>query len=62
MAGHRLLQTLVKAGRTNPDITANGNDFAQALQTLDAQAETLRQNAKTSLTGASLALGALSQG
>ncbi|TVP66103.1 MAG: hypothetical protein EA342_12790 [Leptolyngbya sp. LCM1.Bin17] len=51
------LQTQIEAGRTNPEITANTTpeDFAQALQALDTQAETLRQNAKTSLTRASLA-------
>jgi hypothetical protein len=50
------LQTQVEQSRTNPEITANAtpDDFAQALQAIDRQAETLKQNAKTSLTKASL--------
>ncbi len=51
------LQTQVEQGRNNPEITASATpeDFAQALQAIDTQAETLRQNAKTSLTKASFA-------
>ncbi len=51
------LQTQVEQGRANPEITANATpeDFAQALQAIDTQAETLKQNAKTSLTKASIA-------
>ncbi len=51
------LQTQVEQGRTNPEITANATpeDFAQALQAIDTQAETLKQNAKTNLTKASIA-------
>jgi hypothetical protein len=51
------LQTQVEQGRANPEITANvtPDEFAQALQAIDAQAETLKQNAKTSLTKASIA-------
>ncbi|MGB3202288.1 MAG: hypothetical protein WBA99_15395, partial [Nodosilinea sp.] len=50
------LQTQVEQGRNNPEITANvtPDDFAQALQAIDTQAETLKQNAKSSLTKASL--------
>ena len=51
------LQFQVEQSRGNPEITANAtpDDFAQALQAIDAQAETLKQNAKTSLTKASIA-------
>lgn len=51
------LQTQVEQGRSNPEITANATpeDFAQALQAIDTQAETLKQNAKTNLTKASIA-------
>jgi hypothetical protein len=49
------LQTQVEQSRTNPDITATPDEFAQALQTIEAQAETLKQNATTSLTKASIA-------
>lgn len=50
------LQTQVEQSRTNPEITANAtpDDFAQALQAIDAQAATLKQNAKASPTKASL--------
>jgi hypothetical protein len=50
------LQTQIEEGRNNPDFaaTATPEDFTQALQALDSQAATLRQNAKTSLTKASL--------
>ena len=51
------LQTQIEEGRNNPEITANAtpDDFAQALQALDSEAATLKQNARTSLTRASLA-------
>ncbi|PSR19096.1 hypothetical protein C8255_04090 [filamentous cyanobacterium CCP3] len=51
------LQTQVEQGRNNPEITANATpeDFAQALQAIDTQAATLKQNAKTNLTKASIA-------
>ncbi len=48
------LQTQVEQSRTNPDITATPDEFAQALQAIDAQAETMKQTAKTSLTKASI--------
>ncbi|MGB3312370.1 MAG: HpsJ family protein [Nodosilinea sp.] len=51
------LQTQIEQGRSNPEIAASASpqDFAEALQTIDAQAETLKLNAKTSLTKASFA-------
>lgn len=50
------LQTQIEEGRSNPDFadSATPDDFTQALQALDSQAESLRQNARTSLTKASL--------
>lgn len=51
------LQTQVEAGRSNPEITANAteDDFADALRAIDTQAETLRQNAKTTITRSAIA-------
>ena len=50
------LQFQVEQSRSNPEIIANATpeDFAQALQAIDAQAAALTQNAKTSLTKASM--------
>lgn len=46
------LQTQIEQGRTNPEITANATpqDFENALRQVETQAETLTQNAKTSIT------------
>ncbi|HIK44778.1 MAG TPA: hypothetical protein IGR64_07785 [Leptolyngbyaceae cyanobacterium M65_K2018_010] len=51
------LQTQVEQSKTNPEITANATpeDFAQALTAIESQADTLKQNAKTTLTKTSLA-------
>lgn len=51
------LQTQVEEGRSNPEISANVSpeEFSQALATIETQAETLTQNAKTTLTKTSLA-------
>jgi hypothetical protein len=51
------LQTQVEESKTNPEITANATpeDFAQALAAIESQANTLTQNAKTTLTKTSLA-------
>lgn len=51
------LQTQVEAGRSNPEIAANAteDDFANALRAIDTQAETLRQNAKTTITRTGIA-------
>ncbi|MBW4459921.1 MAG: HpsJ family protein [Nodosilinea sp. WJT8-NPBG4] len=51
------LQTQVEAGRSNPEVTANTteDDFANALRAIDTQAETLRQNAKTTITRSAIA-------
>jgi hypothetical protein len=46
------LQTQVEASRSNPQITANAteDDFTNALRAIDTQAETLKQNATTTIT------------
>ncbi|NJL47102.1 MAG: hypothetical protein HC929_05825 [Leptolyngbyaceae cyanobacterium SM2_5_2] len=51
------LQTQVEESRSNPDIAANAapEDFTQALQAIETQAETLKQNARTSITKVGLA-------
>jgi hypothetical protein len=51
------LQTRVEESKTNPEITANvsPDDFETALRQIDDQANTLKQNARTSLTKTSLA-------
>jgi hypothetical protein len=51
------LQTQVEEGRSNPEISANVSpeEFSQALAAIETQAETLTQNAKTTLTKTSLA-------
>ncbi|MBD2109850.1 hypothetical protein H6F49_23155 [Nodosilinea sp. FACHB-13] len=51
------LQTQVEAGRSNPEVMANAteDDFANALRAIDTQAETLRQNAKTTITRSAIA-------
>ncbi len=51
------LQTRVEESRSNPDIAANAapEDFTQALQAIETQAESLKQNARTSITKVGLA-------
>ncbi|MBD2260589.1 HpsJ family protein [Pseudanabaena sp. FACHB-2040] len=50
------LQTQVEESRTNPDAASVTNEqFEQATQQINAQAETLKQNAKTTITRASIA-------
>jgi hypothetical protein len=51
------LQTQVEAGRSNPEVAANAteDDFANALRAIDTQAETLKQNAKTTITRSGIA-------
>lgn len=51
------LQTQVEQSRSNPEITANAtpDDFNEALRQIDIQAETLKQNAKTTITKSGVA-------
>jgi Na+-transporting methylmalonyl-CoA/oxaloacetate decarboxylase gamma subunit len=51
------LQTQVEESRSNPDVAANATpeDFTQALQAIEVQAETLKQNTTTSITRVGLA-------
>ncbi|MBE9155743.1 hypothetical protein IQ265_02695 [Nodosilinea sp. LEGE 06152] len=51
------LQTQVEQSRSNPEIAANAteDDFANALRAIDTQAETLRQNAKNTITRSGIA-------
>lgn len=51
------LQTQVEQSRSNPEIAANAtdDDFTNALRAIDTQAETLRQNAKTTITRTGIA-------
>ncbi|MGG6238253.1 HpsJ-like protein, cyanoexosortase C-associated [Nodosilinea sp. AN01ver1] len=51
------LETQVEASRSNPEITANAteDDFTNAVRAIETQAETLRQNAKTSITRSGVA-------
>ncbi|MBD2231979.1 HpsJ-like protein, cyanoexosortase C-associated [Phormidium tenue] len=51
------LQTQVEASRSNPEVGGNASedDFANALRAIDTQAETLKQNAKTTITKSGIA-------
>lgn len=51
------LETQVEASRSNPEIAANAteDDFANALREIEAQADTLQQNAKTTITRSGIA-------
>lgn len=50
------LQTQIEQNRNNPELaTVTPQDFEDALRQVDTQAETLKQNAKTSLTKAGIA-------
>lgn len=51
------LETQVEASRSNPEIAANTteDDFNNAVRAIETQAETLRQNAKTSITRSGVA-------